>query len=111
MKYTQHGICSQAAFKNARAMFSSKLCGAGSCFWSGSKKFRARENIPREGCPHPDLTSLEVRGRGSGDVKVIALIALFLGEQNLYEIFIFKYQITIWNLFLNPSNPRLPNAI
>jgi len=80
VKCTQYGICSQAAFKNARAMFSSKLCGAGSCFWSGSKKFRAGENISREGCPHPDLTPLKVRG-GRGDVEVIALIALFSNAQ------------------------------
>ena len=51
--------------KNARPMFSSKLGGAGSCFQSGSKKSRAGAKISREGCPRPDLTSLEVWGGGT----------------------------------------------
>ena len=54
--------------KNARPMFSSKLGGAGSCFQSGSKKSRAGAKISREGCPRPDLTSLEV---GGGDFNVL----------------------------------------
>jgi hypothetical protein len=61
---TQYGICSQAAFKNARAMFFSKLGGAGNIFWSGSKKSRAGAKILREGCPRPDLTPPIVRKGG-----------------------------------------------
>ena len=38
MKCTQYGICSQAAFKNARAMFFSKLGGVGSNYRADSKK-------------------------------------------------------------------------
>ena len=34
-KCTQVGICSQMAFKNARAMFFLKLGGSGICFWLG----------------------------------------------------------------------------
>ena len=49
VKCTQYGICSQAASKDARAMFFSKLGGASSSFRSGSK-------ISREGWPRPDLT-------------------------------------------------------
>jgi len=56
VKCTQYGICSQAAFKNVRAMFFSKLGGAGSSFRLGSKKSRAGTKISREGCPRPDLT-------------------------------------------------------
>jgi hypothetical protein len=35
VKCTQYGICSQAAFKNARAMFFPKLGGVGNSLWSG----------------------------------------------------------------------------
>ena len=62
VKCTRYGICSQTAFKNARAMFFSKLGRAGSCFRSGSKKSRAGTKNLREGCPRPVLTFLEVRG-------------------------------------------------
>jgi hypothetical protein len=51
VKCTQYGICSQAAFKNARAMFFLKLGRAGSSFRSGSKESRAGAKISREGCP------------------------------------------------------------
>jgi hypothetical protein len=61
VKCTQYGIYSQAAFKNARAMFFSKLGEAGSNFQSGSKKSRAGAKILREGCPRPDLTPPIVR--------------------------------------------------
>ena len=54
VKCTQYGICSQAAFKNARTMFFSKLGGVGSSFQSGSKN-------SREGYPCPDLTPPKVR--------------------------------------------------
>jgi hypothetical protein len=64
VKCTQYGICSQAAFKNARAMFFSKLGRAGNNFWSVSKKFRAGAKISREGCPRPDLTPPMVRREG-----------------------------------------------
>ena len=53
VKYTQYGICNQAAFKNARAMFFLKLGWAGNNFRSGSK-------ISRDGWPRPDLTPLKV---------------------------------------------------
>ena len=63
------GICSQAAFKNARAMFFLKSDGTGSCFrTSGSKTSRAGAKISQEGRPRPDLTSLEVHG---GDFNVL----------------------------------------
>ena len=65
--------CSQAAFKNARAMFLLKLGGAGNNFQLGSKKSRARAKILREGYPRPDLTPLIVH-RGdlmSADNKVL----------------------------------------
>jgi hypothetical protein len=45
MKYTQYGICSQAAFKNARAMFFPFPGGAGSCFRAGLKNSRAGQNF------------------------------------------------------------------
>jgi hypothetical protein len=61
VKCTQYGICSQLAFKNARAMFFSKLGGAGSNFRSGSKKSRAGPKISREGCPRLNLTPPIVR--------------------------------------------------
>jgi hypothetical protein len=64
VKCTQYGICSQAAFKNARAKFFLKLGEAGSNFRSGSKKSRAGAKISREGCPRPDLTPPIVRRGG-----------------------------------------------
>ena len=52
VKYTQYGICSQVAFKNARTMFFLKSGGAGNNFWLGLMKDAA--------CfPNPDLTPLE----------------------------------------------------
>ena len=54
MKWTQYGICSQAASKNARAIFLSKLGGVDNHFWS-------RSNISRDGCPNPHLTPLKLR--------------------------------------------------
>ena len=51
MKCTQYGFCSQAAFKNARAMFFSKLGGAGNNFRSGSK-FLGRATSPESDTPH-----------------------------------------------------------
>ena len=65
VKYTEYGICSQAAFKNARAMFFLKLGGTDNTFWSGSKKSWAGAKISREGCPHPDLTPPIVHGGGT----------------------------------------------
>ena len=62
VKCTQYGICSQAAFKNGRAMFLSFSGGAGSYFRAGLEKIRAGAEISREGCPRPDLTPLKVRG-------------------------------------------------
>ena len=67
VKCTQYGICSQAAFNNARAMIFSKFGGADSCFQSGSKKSQAGAKTSQEGCPRPCLTSLEVHG---GDFNV-----------------------------------------
>jgi hypothetical protein len=64
VKCTRYGICSQAAFKNARAMFFSKLGGAGNIFRSGSKKSRAGAIFLQEGCPRPDLTPPIVRRGG-----------------------------------------------
>ena len=64
VKCTQYGICSQAAFKNARAMLFLKLGGTDSTFRSGSKKSRAGAKISREGCPRPDLTPPIVHGGG-----------------------------------------------
>ena len=55
MKCTQYGICSQAAFKNARANFF--VFGRdGHRFSGGFEKIRAGAEISREGCPRPDLT-------------------------------------------------------
>jgi hypothetical protein len=62
VKCTQYGICSQAAFKNARAMFFLLSGGAGSYFQAGLKKIQAGAEISREGCPRPNLESLLVRG-------------------------------------------------
>jgi hypothetical protein len=59
VKCTQYGICSQAAFKNARAIFFFSG-GAGNFFRADLKKSRAGAEISREGCPRPDLTSLKV---------------------------------------------------
>ena len=67
VKCTQYGICSQTAFKNARAMFFLKLGGAGRCFRSGLKKSQAGAKNLREGCPCLDLTPLEVCG---GDFNI-----------------------------------------
>jgi hypothetical protein len=66
----QYGICSQAAFKNAKGILFSKLGGAGNYFQSGSKKSHAAAKISREGCPRLDLTSLEVRGGGDFNVPL-----------------------------------------
>jgi hypothetical protein len=46
VKCTHYGICSQVAFKNARAMFFSKLGGAGNSSRSGSK-FSGRAALAR----------------------------------------------------------------
>ena len=65
VKCTQYGICSQVALNNARAMFFfPKLGGAGNSFRADSKKSRAGAKCLRDGCPHTDLTPLEVRGGG-----------------------------------------------
>ena len=61
VKCTQYGICSQVAFKNARAMFFSFSGGAGSCFRAGLKKTRAGAEISCDGGPRPDLTPPIVR--------------------------------------------------
>ena len=65
MKCTRYKICSQATFKNTRAMFFPKLGGMDSSFRTDSKKSRAETKCSREGCPCPDLTPLEVRGKGT----------------------------------------------
>jgi hypothetical protein len=57
VKCTQYGICSQAAFKNARAMFFLKLGGTGISFRAASKnpgrgpKFAG--GLPRPGFDTP----------------------------------------------------------
>jgi hypothetical protein len=51
VKCTQYGICSQVAFKNARAMFFSKLGGAGSNFRADSKKIAGGLPPPRSDIP------------------------------------------------------------
>jgi hypothetical protein len=51
--HLQYGICNQAAFENARAMFFSKLGRAGSGFWSCSKFSRAGEKKFQGGLPPP----------------------------------------------------------
>ena len=53
VKCTQYGICNQAAFKNSKAMFFSKLGGAGNNFRSASK-------ISLKGVPNPNLTPPKV---------------------------------------------------
>lgn len=50
MKCTQHGICVQVAFKNARAMLLSKLGGAGNCFLSVSKNLQENSGNPGPVC-------------------------------------------------------------
>jgi hypothetical protein len=57
----QYGICSQAAFKNARAMFFLKLGRGGQQFSIGFQKCRAGAKDLRKGCPRPDLTPPIVR--------------------------------------------------
>ena len=64
VKCTQYGICSQAAFKNERAIFFLKLGEAGSNFRADSKKSRAGAKCLRDGCLRLDLTPLEARGGG-----------------------------------------------
>ena len=49
MKWTQYGIWSQVASKNARAILLSKLGGV-------DNNFRSRSKISLEGCPNPNLT-------------------------------------------------------
>jgi hypothetical protein len=56
VKCTQYGNCSQAAFKNTRAIFFSNGRG-GQQFLVGLKIFPG-------GCPHPDLTPSIVRRGG-----------------------------------------------
>jgi hypothetical protein len=51
VKYTQYGICNQAALKNARAMFFLFSGGTDSYFWAGLKNIRAGEMFLQEGCP------------------------------------------------------------
>jgi hypothetical protein len=63
VRCTQYGFCSQAAFKNARAMFFFLFSGGvGNYFRASLKKSHAGAEISREGCPRPDLTSLKVCG-------------------------------------------------
>jgi hypothetical protein len=62
VKCTQYGICSQATFKIARAMFFPFSGGEGSYFWAGLKKIRVGAEISQEGCPRPNMESLLVRG-------------------------------------------------
>jgi len=81
VKCTQYGICSQAAFTNARAMFFSKLGGAGNSLWSGSKKSRVGAKISREGCPRPDLTLLIVRRGGLN----VAHVILFRASSTVFD--------------------------
>ena len=56
------GFCSQAAFKNARAMFFFEVGRVGQQQPVGSE-------ISRDGCPHPNLTPPKVR-RGGGVLSV-----------------------------------------
>ena len=64
VKCTQYGICSQAAFKNARAMFFLKLGGTG-CWIMLQKNPRRGQKQLREGNPRLDLRPPIVR-RGGG---------------------------------------------
>jgi hypothetical protein len=49
VKCTQYGICSQVAFKNARAIFFSG--GTGICFRAGLKKSERGQKFRGEGLP------------------------------------------------------------
>jgi hypothetical protein len=51
VKCTQYEICSQAAFKNARAMFFLKLGGAGNNFRSDYKKIQGGGKMFARGRP------------------------------------------------------------
>ena len=53
VRCTQYGICSQAAFKNARAMCFSKLGGVDSKFRTDSKKFSGGRKMFAGGLPPP----------------------------------------------------------
>jgi hypothetical protein len=61
VKCTQYGICSQAAFKNARAIFFWFSGGAGIRFRAGLKKFGWGQKFRGEGCPPPGSDTLKVR--------------------------------------------------
>ena len=53
VKCTRYGICSQATFKNARAMFFSFSGGVGSCCWVGLKKIPGGGRNFARGLPPP----------------------------------------------------------
>jgi hypothetical protein len=84
VKCTQYGICTQAAFKNARAMFYSKLGGAGNKL-VGFKKFPGGgKKICGRVAPRPDLTPLIVCRGGTYCLPKIGGDALItLGIQHL----------------------------
>ena len=73
VKCTQYRICSQAIFKNARAMVFLKLGGAGNNFRSGSKKSRVGAKSLQEGCPRPDPTHPIVHKGGLNVCHIKAL--------------------------------------
>ena len=96
VKCTQYEICSQAAFKNARAIFFSKFGGAGNNFPSGSK-------FSQEGYPRPNLTPPIVR-RGGLDVRPSSISYLSL----MCSIFVIGhlYLSTIWHKLLLETATR-----
>jgi hypothetical protein len=62
VKCTQYGICSQAAFKNGRAMFFSFSGGAGSYFRAGLENIWAGQKFRGRAAPARNMESLLVRG-------------------------------------------------
>ena len=65
MKCTQYKICSQATFKNTRASVFPEVGRDGQQFPNGFQEIPGRAKMFAEGCPCPDLTPLEVRGKGT----------------------------------------------
>ena len=61
VKCTQYGICSQAAFKNARAIFILFSGGTDICFRAGLKKSGRGQKFRGEGYPPPGSDTLKVR--------------------------------------------------
>ena len=102
LKATQYNICGQAAFKNARTMFSSKSSTTGACnsFQSGSESLSFLG-----GCPPPiqqrhvhQSPTLGAHTHAHGFWVGMGSILLFMGEHGLKQSTYWAWVQYVWDI-------------